>query len=276
MPACLIGLKIEMQPLDAIPVAALKTMRGVITDVDDTLTTRGILTAQAYGALETLKKFSFLIIPVTGRPAGWCDQMARTWPVDAVIGEGGAFYMRRERRTGKFVQRFVVGDEQRRRDRERWTAIADKVLQAVPGARVAHGQQYHEADLAIDHAEDVFPLSPAEVARIVAIMQAEGMTASASSIHVNGWFGAYDKLSTTKLLLREVFDCDLDAEREHFLYIGDSPNDAAMFDYFAYSVGVANVRDFADRMKIWPKYVTRESYGAGFAELAARLMATRT
>jgi HAD superfamily hydrolase (TIGR01484 family) len=264
-----------MQLLDAIPVAVLKTIRGVVTDVDDTLTTRGILTAQAYSALEALEMAGLMIIAATGRPAGWCDQMARTWPVDAVIGENGAFYMRREPETGKFVQRFVVGDAQRQRDRERWPAIADKVLQVVPGARVAHGQQYHEADLAIDHAEDVSPLSPAEVARIVAIMQAEGMTATASSIHVNGWFGVYDKLSTTKLLLGEVFDCDLDAEREHFLYIGDSPNDAAMFDYFAYSVGVANVCDFADRMKIWPKYVTRGSYGAGFVELAARLMAAR-
>ena len=99
------------------------------------------------------------------------------------------------------------------------------------------------------------------------------MTAKVSSIHVNGWFGSYDKLAMTRTLLAEEFGIDLDAEREQFVFVGDSPNDAPMFAFFPHSVGVANVRAFADRIATPPEYVTQREAGAGFAELAAFLLA---
>ena len=126
--------------------------------------------------------------------------------------------------------------------------------------------------IAIDFCEDVPRLPGDAVERIVALMEVEGMTARISSIHVNGWFGAYDKLTMTRSLLAEAFGIDLDAERERFVFVGDSPNDAPMFAFFPHAVGVANVRDFAERIAALPAWVTRQASGAGFAELADFLL----
>src|SRR5262249_57511345 len=85
-------LPAPMEPLDSFPMAARRRIRGVLADIDDTITTDGKLTAAAYGALERLQAAGFRVVPITGRPAGWCDHIARMWPVDAVVGENRAFY----------------------------------------------------------------------------------------------------------------------------------------------------------------------------------------
>jgi HAD superfamily hydrolase (TIGR01484 family) len=261
-----------LQPLSAMPAAVRRAVRGVLVDIDDTLTSHGRLTVDAYGALARLAEAGKLVIPVTGRPAGWCDHIARMWPVDAVVGENGAFSMRYDPAARRLVRRFVVPAARRREDRARLAAIGERILAAVPGCALASDQLYRESDLAIDFREDVPPLPRAEVDRIVALMQAEGLTAKVSSIHVNGWFGAYDKLSMVRSLLADAFGTDLDAERERFVFVGDSPNDAPMFAYFPHAVGVANVREFADRIDPLPRYVTTAAAGAGFAELADFLL----
>ena len=261
-----------MRPLVDMPEAVRQGIRGVLTDIDDTLSTHGRLTAAAYTALENLRAAGKLVIPITGRPAGWCDHIARMWPVDAVVGENGAFYMHHDDRTRKLVSRFTAGVAERATNRARLEAIGEKILHAVPGTALASDQRYRATDLAIDFCEDVPPLPRAAIDRIVALMEAEGMTAKVSSIHVNGWFGDYDKLAMTRTLLAEVFAVDLDAERERFVFVGDSPNDAPMFGYFPNSVGVANVIPFLDRIATPPAYVTRGEAGAGFVELAAFLL----
>jgi HAD superfamily hydrolase (TIGR01484 family) len=261
-----------MRPLSAMPDAVRRTVRGVLADIDDTVTTHGHLTATAYAALERLRAAGKLVIPITGRPAGWCDHIARMWPVDAVVGENGAFYMCYDAGARRLQRRFVADDATRAANRARLAAIGERILDAVPGCALASDQLYREADLAIDFREDVVPLARAAVDRIVALMEAEGMTARVSSIHVNGWFGAYDKLAMTRTLMAEAFGIDLDRERERFVFAGDSPNDAPMFAFFPNAVGVANVRDFADRIGTMPAYVTDAEAGAGFAELANFLL----
>jgi len=254
------------------PLAELdvRGVGAVLVDIDDTLTTRGRLTAPAYAALERLRDAGLRVIPVTGRPAGWCDHIARMWPVDAVIGENGAFYFFFAQ--GKLHKRFMDDAERRRADRERLQAIAQRILREVPGSALASDQAYRETDLAIDYCEDVPPLDLAAAERIAGFMREAGLTAKVSSIHVNGWFGRYDKLAMTRLMMRELYDVDLDAEREHYVFVGDSPNDAPMFGFFERSVGVANVRRFAGRLAAQPKYVTEAAAGAGFAELVERLL----
>ena len=265
----------DMQPLDSFAVAARRRIRGVFTDIDDTLTTDGKLTAAAYGALERLRAAGFLVVPITGRPAGWCDHIARMWPVDAVVGENGAFYFRYDAAARKLVKRFLASAEERAANRRRLEAVRDRILAAVPGAALASDQLYREADLAIDFCEDVPALPRSEVDRIVALFGEAGGTAKVSSIHVNGWFGSYDKLGMTRILLRECFAIDLDAERDAFVFAGDSPNDAPMFEFFPNAVGVANIANFADRLTALPAYVTRGRCGAGFVELADALIAAR-
>ena len=264
-----------MQPLATMPAAARCAARGVLADLDDTITTHGVLTPEAYAALARLRAAGLLVIPITGRPAGWCDHIARMWPVDAVVGENGAFYMRYDAPRRKLVKRFVADERERAANRARIEAIGATILRAVPGAALASDQHYRESDLAIDFCEDVPPLPRAEVDRIVAMMEAEGMTAKVSSIHVNGWFGRYDKLAMTRTLLAEAFAIDVDAERERFVFVGDSGNDAPMFAFFPNAVGVANVRAFLDRIATPPAYVTAAEAGAGFAELTDFLLSVR-
>ena len=261
-----------MLPLASMTEGTRRAIRGVLTDIDETLSTHGRLTAEAYVAMERLRAAGKLVIPITGRPAGWCDHIARMWPVDAVVGENGAFYMRYDAAARKLVRRFVEDEPTRRRHRERLATIAGHILAAVPGSALASDQHYREADIAIDFCEDVPPLDRAAIDRIVAMMQAEGMTAKVSSIHVNGWFGTYDKLTMTRRLLNEVFGIDVDAEKRSFVFVGDSPNDAPMFAFFPNTVGVANVRQFTDRIVTLPAYVARAESGAGFAELASFLL----
>ena len=264
-----------MKPLAEFPRDARRAIRGVLTDIDDTLTLDGQLPAVAYAALERLREAGLLVVPVTGRPAGWCDHIARMWPVDAVVGENGAFWFRYDTHGHKLVKRYVVEDEERALRRARLGAIAERVLREVTGCAIASDQAYREADLAIDFREDVAPLPMGDVHRIVGIMESEGLTAKASSIHVNGWFGGYDKLSTTRLMLRQEFAIDVDAARASFVFAGDSPNDQPMFGFFPNSVGVANVREMEELMTVLPAWVTVGRGSLGFAELAEALLEVR-
>jgi HAD superfamily hydrolase (TIGR01484 family) len=263
------------QPLAGADPRVWRSLRAVLADIDDTLTTEGKLTGVVFGSLERLQKAGLLVVPVTGRPAGWCDHIARMWPADAVVGENGAFWFRYDRATRKMIRRFVQGEAERAANRERLSAVAEGILREVPGSAVAADQAYRETDLAIDYCEDVPRLPQAAVERIIAIMEEAGLTAKASSIHVNGWFGRYDKLSTSILLAREAFGIDLDAWRARFAFVGDSPNDEPMFRFFPHAVGVANVGDFAGRLATMPAYVTQARGGAGFAEFAEAVLVAR-
>jgi len=256
-----------MKPLSAMDASAIQI---VLLDIDDTLTTEGKLTAQAYGALERLHAAGKRVVPVTGRPAGWCDHIARMWPVDAVVGENGAFYFAFY--DGRLHKRFHADAALLAYHRARLEALADQVLRDVPGCALASDQPYRATDLAIDYCEDVPALPMAAVQRIAALMREAGLTAKISSIHVNGWLGNYDKLAMTRVLLSERFGLDMASSNRSIVFAGDSPNDAPMFGFFENSVGVANVRRFETLLPMKPKYVTNAPAGAGFAELVTHLL----
>ena len=252
-------------------------LRFIFTDIDDTLTTDGRLEASAYTMLERLAERGFVVIPVTGRPAGWCDMIARFWPVGAIVGENGAFYSRFNRERRKFIRVFSQTDDRRRQNRLALQQLRERILSDIPGARVASDQSYREADLAIDFCEDVDRLPDADISRIVAHFEAAGATAKVSSIHVNGWFGEYDKLTMTRRLMRDEFGLDIDKPEAQkcCAFIGDSPNDAPMFAFFENSVGVANILALADRCAAMPKWITEAQSGAGFCEFARAILAAR-
>ena len=264
-----------LQPLDTFPLAARRGIRGVFTDIDDTLTTDGRLTANAFAALHDLHAAGLLVVPITGRPAGWCDHIARMWPVDAVVGENGAFYFHYDRAKHRMTYRFDQPDAERAENRRRLGALLDRILEGVPGCAVASDQPYRETDLAIDFCEDVPRLPTAAVDRIVELFEEAGATAKISSIHVNGWYGTFDKLTMARHLMAEVFGIDLDREKQSFVFVGDAPNDSPMFGFFDHAVGVANVLDFRDHLDAEPAYITSKTGGAGFAEVAAALLAAK-
>ncbi len=266
------------RPLREWPLAEAARVHTVFADIDDTISTEGRITASAYEALERLHEAGLRVVPVTGRPAGWCDHIARMWPVDAVVGENGAFWMWRDEAAGKLRTRHRLDEATRAANGARLREVAARVLREVPGCAPASDQFCRLYDVAIDFREDVPPLPVEAIERIVATMRAAGMHAKVSSIHVNGWFGNWDKLETTRLMMRERFGIDVDgvADRARCVFVGDSPNDAPMFAFFPNSVGVANVMDFAGRIDAMPAWVTPSRAGAGFAELAQRLLEARS
>ncbi len=265
-----------MKPISQIPAADLVRVTGVFTDVDDTLTSSGRLTAETYGALQALIEAGLRVVPVTGGPAGWCDHMARAWGVDAVIGEGGAFYFRRDGVSGKLTKRFWFNEEEKRSRRQMMKCAREALLSELPGVRLAPDQSYRELDLAIDlYNAKGTPLPQDLHDDIMAILRRRGMTTKKSSIHINAYFGDYDKLAMAKLMVKELWGEDLAATRKQWLFIGDSVNDAGMFEFFPLAVGVANVRAIVGELPVPPAYVTSKKGGSGFAQMARALLAAR-
>ncbi len=261
-----------MNPFKTFPKETRQQIRYVLTDIDDTLTLDGKLPAVAYGAMERLQQNGIKVIPITGRPAGWCDHIARMWPVDGLVGENGAFYFYYDEKQRKMARRYWRDAKQRKSDTVKLDALAIQILQKVPGCMISADQSYREADLAIDFCEDVQPLAMAEVKKIVSLFEEAGAVAKISSIHVNGWFGDYDKLAMTKKLFEEIFSISLENNKHEILYSGDSPNDAPMFAFFQNSVGVANILDFTDEITHEPTWVTQKEGGYGFAEMVDILL----
>jgi len=261
-----------MKPFGQIDSSQKSKVRFVLTDIDDTLTNNGRMTASAFSAIEDLGNNGYCVIPITGRPAGWCDHIARMWPVDAIVGENGAFYFRYSASQRKMHRRYWKTEKQRAQDRIRLQELKEEILQKVPGCGIASDQAYREADLAIDYCEDVSPLPKEKIEQIVDCFASRGAQARISSIHINGWFGDYNKLEMTKLMFEEQFHVTIDEARDQVIFVGDSPNDAPMFEYFPQSVGVSNVRSFLDLMDWEPTWVTDKPGGYGFAEMVEHLI----
>ena len=261
-----------MRPISQMPLSVAKNITSVFADIDDTLTTDGRLPSQAYGALERLFNAGFNVAPITGRPAGWCDMIARFWPVHGVVGENGAFYFSYNEARKTMDRAFFADQHERDKNKQKLDKIARRVLREVPGSAISADQPYRDVDLAIDFCEDVPALSKCDVERIQDICEEEGAIAKISSIHVNCWFGEFDKLTMSRQFSREALGFDLEEQKDHVVFCGDSPNDAPMFGFFPNSCGVANVLDFKDQLKSKPTWVTEQRGGEGFVELAEILL----
>jgi len=252
-------------------------------DIDDTLTRRGKLLASSYAALWKLQSAGFIVIPVTGRPAGWCDLIARQWPVDAVIGENGALVFweeaevspgdsGRSERLPVLKQRFHP--QSVRNSDPRLQAIQDAVLHIDERLRLSKDQFSRLFDIAIDFAEEE-PVLPLDVAVQVAERATEmGARAKVSSIHVNIWMGTYDKLAMAELFLQERYGWDPIRDRHQVLFVGDSPNDEPMFAAFPVTCAVANIHKYVHLIEHLPAYISSQDCGDGFAEIAETLLAT--
>ena len=259
-------------PLSSLPGDAARTVRGLLTDIDDTLTRDGRIETEALAALHDLRAAGVPVIAVTGRPMGWSRGFAQTWPLEAIVAENGAVALFVD--DGLLATEYAQDESTRTRNAVRLRAAAERVLREVPGSTLARDSAGRVTDIAIDHGEFAH-LEPAQIAQVVAVMRAEGMNATVSSIHVNGWYGDHDKLSGARWMVQRRLGRDLDAEIGQWLYVGDSTNDQQMFGHFPLSVGVANLMRFAAELTVWPRYLTQGERGAGFAEVARRLLEAR-
>ncbi|MCD6571191.1 MAG: HAD-IIB family hydrolase [Deltaproteobacteria bacterium] len=257
-----------MELISKMSISECETLRGILFDIDDTFTSGGKILKDAYSALWDLHKAGLFLIPITGRPAGWCDHIARMWPVDGIVGENGAFYFYYNKKEGKLLHRYFFPPEEVAKKKKEIEAIKKEILRKIPRAGIATDQPYRLFDLAIDFSEDVSPLTEREIGQICNVFSKHGARYKISSIHVNGWFGDYDKLTMTRTFIKERLNMDKEEIDRKFLFIGDSPNDEPMFKAFLLSVGVANIKRFAPKMKFLPKYITSANGSLGFAEMA--------
>jgi HAD superfamily hydrolase (TIGR01484 family) len=242
-------------------------IKGLCFDIDDTFSSHGKITAEAFQALWNLKNAGIRLIPVTGRPAGWCDHIARFWPVDAVVGENGAFTLYMD--DGKLKRFNTLNPTDNTAAISKLAALRKTLESEFTGMSYASDQAYREFDLAIDFCEDVPAWEESEVQRLVKVCEREGAIAKISSIHVNTWFGRYTKIEGIQKFLASDAAKKLGLPAmNQLIFAGDSPNDEPMFAAFEESVGVANVRKFLSQMKHPPKYITSQEMGAGFSELA--------
>ncbi|AEG91757.1 HAD family hydrolase [Ramlibacter tataouinensis] len=259
-----------MRPLAQWPPGPRRGITGVLTDIDDTLTTEGAITPEALAALGALREAGLHLIPITGRPAGWSEPFALAWPVDAIVAENGAVALRRTA-SGALHKTYQQDEATRAANFARMQQVLARIEQEVPGARRAQDSAGRETDIAIDHSEFT-RLPQARIEQVVALMRSEGMNATVSSIHVNGWWGEHHKLSGARWIVRQLLGRDIDAELERWVYVGDSTNDELMFRHFPHSVGVANIRRFESRLAHPPRWITPGERGAGFTELARALL----
>jgi HAD superfamily hydrolase (TIGR01484 family) len=261
-----------MQPLSSAAPDAFDGIDFVLTDLDDTVTLDGRLPASSYAALEALEAAGKKVVIVTGRPAGWCDLMARFFPVAAVVGENGAFYFRYDRIARAMHRVYQRTDAERARDRRQLEAIFAGIAASTTGIALSADQPYRISDIAVDFCEDVARLDDHVIAQIVRSFEEGGATAKVSSIHVNAWIGDFSKLEMSLRLLAQEFAVDAKAALDRVVYVGDSPNDEPMFAHFRHTVGVANLRPFLAALSARPAWITREPGGNGFAEVAAQLL----
>ena len=259
-------------PFEDCPDALLAGVGGVLTDIDDTLTRDGAIEPAALAALHALRAAGLPVIAITGRPMGWSEPFAREWPLQAIVAENGAVAL--FMKDGRLHTEYAQDEPTREHNARRLAEVAQRVLQEVPGATLARDSAGRVTDIAIDHSEFAH-LDDAAIARVVAVMRSEGMNATVSSIHVNGWFGDHDKPSGARWIVRRLLGRDVEAERERWLYVGDSTNDQSMFGRHPLSVGVANLRRFAAQLHTWPAWITEGERGRGFAEVARRLLGAR-
>ncbi len=263
----------RLQPLADWPLAARSGIVGVLTDIDDTLTTDGAITADALAALSALRAAGLRVVPITGRPVGWSLPFASSWPVDAIVAENGSVALV-PGPGGRLVRHYQQDEATRAANFARLQQVAQQVLREVPGTALATDSPGRETDIAIDHSE-YSHLAPDQIAQVVALMRGEGMHATVSSIHINGWYGEHDKLSGARWTVRTLWGRDLEAEIGHWVYVGDSTNDQKMFERFPHSVGVANIARFLPELEHLPCWLAKRERGAGFAEVARALLDAR-
>jgi HAD superfamily hydrolase (TIGR01484 family) len=258
-----------MQPLALAPAATFSPVRFLLTDMDETLTHRGRLAAHTYAALERLQAHGIRVIPVTAAPAGWCDQMARMWPVDGVIAENGGLFIRRSADGHGAERRYWHADDALAGARDALRRIARQVETAVPAARHADDQDFRLTSLAYART------GGDQDDRIRDALVAAGADATINNLWIIGWVGGYDKLSMSLRVLSDAFGVDAGSARDCVAYSGDSTNDAPMFGYFTHTAGMSTVVEYLPQLPALPRWITQGPGGSGFVEFADAILRTR-
>ena len=244
-------------------------VRGLVFDIDDTVTRNGVLEPGAYSAMHRLAGAGFELVAVTGRPLGWTDVIARIWPVRVAVGENGAGWTWVDE--AGTHEGYYCNEGERAKQATLLDAVRSRVAIEMPHVQTTNDHRHRRCDLAFDVGESQ-SLPRAEIDSLVELIESLGARSSVSTVHAHAVPGDWDKADGVARALRQVLDLDIETELERWVFVGDSGNDAAAFAHFPNSVGVANVREHLDRLPVSPRYVTDGDRGRGFAELASHLL----
>lgn len=245
----------------------------VLTDVDDTLTWQGSLPPETLIALQKLRDDGIKVVAVTGACAGWCDHIAQLWPVDAVLGENGAFLL--EKQDGALQISSEMPLEQVRQNQAKLKQQVETILLNYPDLSLTLDQPYRLCEVAIDIGQNRNPVDPEIVQEVLERIHALGAHATASSIHINAWYGEHSKKNAVHRFLANK---GLSIEQIHnqACYVGDSMNDQQMFESLPLTVGVANIKHYWDKLDHHPSTVMSQPGGYGFAEFVDALLAVKS
>jgi HAD superfamily hydrolase (TIGR01484 family) len=270
-----------MLPLAIWPLEHRRHIIGVFTDIDDTLTTEGAITPDALQGLHDLKATGLHVVAITGRPVGWSEPFALSWPVDAIVAENGSVALIKNNeidlqpnkiKRKQLLKLYQQDTPTRAANHTKMQQVLERIERDIPGAQRSTDSPGRETDIAIDHSEFT-QLPPERIAQVVQLMQSQGMHATISSIHINAWFGNHNKLQGARWITQQLYGRSLDGEMDKWAYIGDSTNDQVMFEAFPHSIGVANIERFVPQLAHLPRYVTQGERGAGFRQFCDALLA---
>ncbi|MGH0053031.1 MAG: HAD-IIB family hydrolase [Sphaerochaetaceae bacterium] len=261
-----------MQPVSHLSGVEARKIVFLLTDVDDTITTKGKLRPAALSALYRLQDAGIRTICVTGGSAGWGDTYLRQWPIEAVLSESGAVCLYREHGV---IRQFVHPSIVQEGYKERAQQLIHRVLSTVPGAKVSSDQFARLYDVAFDHGSEPPYLDSASIEKVVGICQDMGAGTAVSSIHINAWFGSFDKYQGSQVFFEQVLGINEQELLATSCFCGDAPNDQVMFARFPLSFGVGNLKKKEKEMQFLPTYIAKGEGGEGFAEIVDTLLDKR-
>lgn len=250
------------QPL---PRNGFASIRLVATDMDGTLTEAGKFTAELLKALEALQRAEIQVWIVTGRSAGWVSGLAAYLPVAGAIAENGGLTY-----TGSSGQPHLLAPiPDLSHHRLKLAQTFQQLQTQFPQLQTSDDNPFRITDWTFENPG----FCPADLQQMTEICQAQGWGFTYSAVQCHILPLNQNKAAGLSSVLRQ-----LQFTPDQILTVGDSPNDASLFDpsLFPCSAGVANVRAYLDQLRDAPTYITEAAEGAGFCELANLLLATRS
>ncbi|MDY6803489.1 MAG: HAD family hydrolase [Cyanobacteriota bacterium] len=242
---------------------ALSNLRLVASDMDGTLTKNGKFTPALLRSLEKLSAANIQVLIITGRSAGWVQAIKNYLPVIGAIAENGGLFFPSMREEPEFLTQM----ENLTLYRQQLAETFQYLKSQFPDLIESGDNRFRLTDWTFD----VLGLSNSDLETIEELCREQnyGFTYSNVQCHIKPL--EQDKATGLMQVLSQYFP---QWEAEQIITVGDSPNDESLFDKskFSLSVGVANIMDYADKLRHRPVYVTKNKEVEGFCELVEVLL----
>ncbi|HEY9892145.1 MAG TPA: HAD family hydrolase [Candidatus Sericytochromatia bacterium] len=247
-----------LTPIDReITNNCFKNLRLIATDMDGTLTFQGKFTASLLQAFEDLIAAALPVLIVTGRSAGWVSGLVSYLPVVGAIAENGGIFYSSDSEPVALTPINNLGEH-----RQKLAEAYQRLKLEFPQIQESSDNRFRLTDWTFDNRE----LTVTQLKRLDELCRSMGWGFTYSSVQCHIKPIAQDKAAGLMQVLAKYFP---DTQCQQVLTVGDSPNDASLFnpELFPLSVGVANVLDYASELIYQPAYVTQAVEGKGFCEL---------